>query len=56
MANTIALYEAVAHLEPIILTGCPEGGWSELQKIAWAAHHFPNVKMITVCQSRSAST
>ena len=50
-ADARDLYEAVAHLNPIILTGCPEGGWSEPQKIAWAAHHFPSVKMIT-CRSR----
>jgi hypothetical protein len=41
------LCQAVAHLNPIILTGCPEGGWSEPQKIAWGAQHFPGVRMIT---------
>lgn len=51
MADARELYEAVAHLKPIILTGCPEGGWSEAQKIAWAAYHFPAVKMVT-CRSR----
>jgi hypothetical protein len=45
------LYQAVAHLNPIILTGCPEGGWSEPQKLSWAARHFPGVKMIT-CLSK----
>jgi len=51
IADAMDLYEAVAHLKPIILTGCPECGWSEPQKIAWAAHHFPNVTMIT-CRSK----
>ena len=45
------LYQAVAHLHPIILTGCPLGGWAEPQKMVWAAHHFPSVRMIT-CASR----
>ena len=51
MADAMDLYEAVAHLKPIILTGCPEGGWAETQKIAWAAHHFPTAKMVT-CRSK----
>jgi hypothetical protein len=51
MIDAADLYEAVAHLRPIILTGCPEGGWAEPQKIAWAAHHFPTVRMIT-CPSK----
>lgn len=51
LADAMELYQAVAHLHPIILTGCPEGEWSEPQKIAWAAHHFPAVKIIT-CRSR----
>jgi len=45
------LYRAVAHHKPVILTGCPKGGWSEPQKIEWAAEHFPEVKMIT-CMSK----
>lgn len=36
---------------PIILTGCPYGGWSEIQKIRWAENHFPGIPMIT-CMSR----
>lgn len=51
LPDAMDLYQAVAHLNPIILTGCPEGGWSEPQKIAWAAHYFPGVKMIT-CLSK----
>ena len=52
MPDAMELYEAVKHLNPIILTGCPEGGWAEAQKQAWAAKHFPGVKMIT-CKSRN---
>ncbi len=51
MPDTLDLYRAVAHLNPTILTGCPLGGWAESQKMAWAAHHFPAVPMIT-CASR----
>lgn len=35
---------------PIILTGCPRGDWSRLQKLKWAEKHFPGVPMIT-CRS-----
>jgi 5'(3')-deoxyribonucleotidase len=45
------LYEAVAHLQPTILTGCPRGGWAEPQKEAWSAENFPGVPMIC-CASR----
>lgn len=51
MPDALELYRAVAHLHPAILTGCPLGGWAEPQKMAWAAHHFPAVPMIT-CASR----
>src|SRR3546814_3462022 len=29
------LFQAVAHLHPIILTGCPRGNWAEAQKERW---------------------
>jgi hypothetical protein len=45
------LFEAVRHLNPIILTGCPLGGWAEQQKHRWAAVHFPGTRMIT-CMAR----
>lgn len=51
MADAMRLYRAVAHLRPIILTGCPAGGWSQPQKIAWAARHFPGTPIIT-CRSK----
>lgn len=55
MSDGRQLYEGVAHLRPIILTGCPLGGWAEPQKLAWAAEHFPGVPMVT-CMSRDKRT
>lgn len=51
IADALDLYRAVAHLKPIILTGCPRGEWSQPQKRAWAELHFPGVPIIT-CASR----
>jgi len=28
------LFEAVAPMRPVILTGCPRGGWAQPQKLA----------------------
>ena len=50
MPDAMELWNAVKHLNPIILTGCPEHpvpNWSQPQKMAWAAEHFPEAKMIT---------
>lgn len=41
------LIESVRHLDPIILTGLPRGNWAADQKVRWAAHHFPDTKIIT---------
>ena len=49
--DAMHLYQSIAHLNPILLTGCPAGGWAEEQKVAWAAQHFPNAEIIT-CRSR----
>lgn len=51
MPDALELFEAVAYMRPIILTGCPRGGWAEPQKLAWAAEHFPGIPMVT-CRSR----
>ncbi len=51
MPDAMELFEAVAPMRPIILTGCPRGGWAEPQKLAWAAEHFPGIPMV-VCMSR----
>jgi hypothetical protein len=51
LPDAIDLYQAVAHLKPMILTGYPKGGWSEPRKIAWAVHHFPPLRKL-VCWSK----
>lgn len=45
------LFDAVRHLDPVILTGCPRGGWAEAQKVRWAVIHFPGTRIIT-CMAR----
>jgi hypothetical protein len=40
------LFEAVRPLNPIILTGLPQGRWAEPQKVRWAAEHFPGAPII----------
>jgi hypothetical protein len=45
--DAMELYEAVRHLQPIILTGLPRGRWAEPQKRRWAEKHFPGVEVIT---------
>lgn len=47
MPDAMELFNAVRHLDPIILTGCPLGGWAEVQKTDWAAKHFPGTRIIT---------
>ena len=51
MAGAQQLFDAVAHLKPTILTGCPFGNWAPPQKLEWAAEHFPGTPMIT-CMAR----
>jgi hypothetical protein len=55
MWDVWVLFEAVKHLNPVILTGCPLGGWAEPQKMEWAEEHFPGTKMIT-CMSAEKRT
>jgi hypothetical protein len=47
MADAMELFEAVRHLDPIILTGLPRGNWAADQKVRWAAKYFPGTKIIT---------
>ena len=47
LPDAMRLYEAVKHLDPIILTGLPRGNWAADQKVRWAAQHFPGVPIIT---------
>ena len=41
------LFKAVRHLDPIILTGLPQGNWAADQKVRWAAKYFPGTRIIT---------
>jgi hypothetical protein len=47
LPDAFALFEAVRHLDPIILTGLPRGDWAAPQKVRWAAEHFPGTRIIT---------
>ena len=47
MGDARRLWDAVAHLHPVILTGTPQGDWAAPQKLRWAAQHFPEARMIT---------
>jgi len=47
MADARELFEAVRHLDPVILTGLPRGNWAAPQKVRWAAQHFPGTRIIT---------
>ena len=51
MPDARALFDAVKHLRPTILTGLPLGKWAAPQKVAWASQHFPGVPIIT-CMAR----
>ena len=48
MPDAMMLFEAVRHLEPIILTGLPRGAWAAPQKVRWATEHFPGTRILTV--------
>lgn len=47
LPDAMELFEAVRHLDPVILTGLPRGNWAEPQKRRWAERHFPGVEVIT---------
>jgi 5'(3')-deoxyribonucleotidase len=47
MPDAMELFEAVRHLDPIILTGIPRGNWAADQKVRWAARYFPGTRIIT---------
>lgn len=47
MPGARELFEAVRHLDPVILTGLPRGNWAADQKVRWAAEHFPGTRIIT---------
>ena len=47
LPDAMYLFEAVRHLDPVILTGLPRGNWAADQKVRWAARHFPGTRIIT---------
>jgi hypothetical protein len=47
MPDAMNLFEAVRHLDPVILTGLPRGNWAADQKVRWAAQYFPGTRIIT---------
>jgi hypothetical protein len=47
MPGAQRLFDAVSHLDPIILTGLPRSNWAAPQKEKWAAEHFPGTQIIT---------
>lgn len=47
MSDAKELFDAVKHLDPVILTGLPRGDWAAPQKVRWAAEHFPGTRIIT---------
>jgi hypothetical protein len=47
LPDAMELFHAVRHLDPIILTGLPQGNWAADQKVRWAARHFPGTRIIT---------
>ncbi|HUQ12877.1 MAG TPA: hypothetical protein VM055_01205 [Novosphingobium sp.] len=47
MDDARVLFDAVRHLNPVILTGLPRGSWAADQKVRWAAQHFPGTRIIT---------
>jgi hypothetical protein len=51
MPDARTLFDAVAHLDPIILTGLPLGNWAAPQKTRWAEAHFPGTHIVT-CMAR----
>jgi hypothetical protein len=47
LPDAMRLFEAVRHLDPVILTGLPGGNWAADQKVRWAAQYFPGTRIIT---------
>jgi 5'(3')-deoxyribonucleotidase len=54
MPDAMDLWNGVKHLNPIILTGIPEGTWAVKQKVRWFAQHFQTRAVIT-CRSKHKS-
>lgn len=51
LPDAYELFDAVKHLNPIILTGRPRGEWAIEQKLLFRDKYFPGTEMI-VCRSK----
>ncbi len=51
MPDAMELFNAVKHVKPFILTGCPFGNWAPPQKERWGARLFPGTRVVT-CSAR----
>jgi hypothetical protein len=47
LPDATILFQAVKHLDPVILTGVPRGNWAADQKVRWAARYFPGTRIVT---------
>jgi hypothetical protein len=54
MLDADFLLDAVAHLQPVVLTGIPMGDWAPPQKRAWIKRKARDLPVIT-CRSRDKS-
>lgn len=52
LPDAMDLWDACKHLNPVILTGCPRGGWAEPQKRKWVAKTFGDDTQIITCRSK----
>lgn len=52
MADAMELYDAVKHLDPIILTGCHEGDYGREDKEQWVLEKFGASQRIITCESK----
>lgn len=50
LSDSYELFDAVKHLNPIILTGRPRGEWAIEQKLLFRDKYYPGTEMI-VCRS-----
>jgi hypothetical protein len=55
MPDAQELVDGVRHLDPIVLTGLPRGGWAAAQKKRWVERHFPGMKVITCMAAEKSS-
>lgn len=46
------LWEAVKHVEPVIVSGVPWGNWAEPQKRRWCQKHLGPEVPVVLCRSR----